>query len=71
MAFISHDLSVIRAVCDRVYVMRHGQVVEEGACETVFAAPKAAYTRMLLDAIPLPEVNPGWLERRMESEDAL
>jgi ABC-type microcin C transport system duplicated ATPase subunit YejF len=70
MAFISHDLSVIRAICDRVYVMRNGLVVEEGPCDRVFASPASAYTRMLLDAIPLPEVDPEWLERRSESEDA-
>lgn len=63
MAFISHDLSVIRAICDRVYVLRFGKVVEAGACEQVFADPKSAYTRALLDAIPLPEIDPEWLER--------
>ena len=63
MAFISHDLSVIRAVCDRVYVLRNGVVVEEGRCEDVFAAPKSAYTRLLIDAIPLPEIDPSWLGR--------
>ena len=63
MAFISHDLSVIRAICDRVYVLRFGKVVEAGRCEEVFAAPKSAYTRALLDAIPLPEIDPEWLER--------
>jgi ABC-type oligopeptide transport system ATPase subunit len=63
MAFISHDLSVIRAICDRVYVMRSGKVVEEGPCDQVFAAPKSSYTRALLDAIPLPEIDPGWLAR--------
>ena len=45
MAFISHDLSVVRAVCDRVYVMKSGLVVEEGRCEDVFAAPKNRYTQ--------------------------
>ncbi len=70
MAFISHDLSVIRAICDRVYVMRQGRVVEEGPCERVFSAPASHYTRMLLDAIPLPEVDPEWLWRVSETEDA-
>jgi len=71
MAFISHDLSVIRAVCDRVYVMRHGAVVEEGRCEDVFAAPKSAYTRLLIDAIPLPEIDRGWLDRDRAAEAAV
>ena len=70
MAFISHDLSVIRAVCDRVYVLRFGKVEEEGACAEVFANPKSDYTRMLLDAIPLPEINPGWLDPKTGIEDA-
>ena len=68
MAFISHDLSVIRAVCDRVYVMQLGRVVEEGRCEEVFASPKSRYTRLLIDAIPLPEIDPGWLDRDIAPE---
>jgi peptide/nickel transport system ATP-binding protein len=68
MAFISHDLSVIRAVCDRVYVMKSGLVVEEGACEDLFAAPKSRYTQLLIDAIPLPEIDPGWLDRDVAPE---
>ena len=63
LAFISHDLSVIRAVCDRIYVLKGGRVVEEGACDSVFDAPRDPYTRALLDAIPLPEIDPGWLAR--------
>ena len=42
MAFISHDLSVIRAVCDRVYVLRLGVIVEEGPCDSVFASPSTS-----------------------------
>jgi ABC-type glutathione transport system ATPase component len=63
MAFISHDLSVVRAVCDRVYVLQGGRVVETGKVDRVFAAPQSGYTRELLDAIPLPEIDPGWLQR--------
>ena len=70
MAFISHDLSVIRAVCNRVYVLRSGRVVEEGACEEIFAAPKHEYTRALLDAIPLPRIDPDWLRRTTAAEVA-
>jgi peptide/nickel transport system ATP-binding protein len=55
--FVTHDLHVIRAIADRVYVMQAGRIVEEGATEPLFHAPQHAYTRALLEAAPsLPEV---------------
>jgi peptide/nickel transport system ATP-binding protein len=52
--FVSHDLNVVRLLCDRVIVMRQGRVVEEGTAEQVLEAPRAQYTRELLAAIPHP-----------------
>ncbi|MCU6683086.1 microcin C ABC transporter ATP-binding protein YejF [Leclercia sp. H6W5] len=46
--FISHDLQVVRALCHQVIVLRQGEVVEQGECQRVFAAPTQAYTRQLL-----------------------
>jgi oligopeptide/dipeptide ABC transporter ATP-binding protein len=52
---ISHDLGVVRHVCDRVAVMYLGQVVEEGVCEDVFRNPQHPYTQALISAIPVPD----------------
>jgi peptide/nickel transport system ATP-binding protein len=50
--FVSHDLSVVRSIADRVYVMRQGRIVEEGPTERVFCAPQHEYTKALLGAVP-------------------
>ena len=52
VVFISHDLNVVRRIADRVYVMRHGEVVEHGTTEEIFARPKHPYTRMLIESEP-------------------
>lgn len=52
IVFISHDLGIIRTLCDRVAVMYAGRVVEEGPTDTVFASAQHPYTRALLRAAP-------------------
>ena len=52
--FVSHDLNVVRLLCDRVLVMRAGRIVEQGPTEQVLVSPQAQYTRDLLAAIPHP-----------------
>ncbi|CDZ58249.1 dipeptide ABC transporter ATP-binding protein [Neorhizobium galegae] len=56
LIFISHDLSVVRHLCDRVAIMYRGRIVEEGVASTIYADPQHDYTRRLLAAVPvLPE----------------
>ncbi|MGA2054644.1 MAG: ABC transporter ATP-binding protein [Bradyrhizobium sp.] len=52
--FVSHDLNVVRLLCDRVIVMRTGQIVEQGTSDQVLGDPQNAYTKELLTAIPHP-----------------
>ncbi|EAV46076.1 ABC transporter ATP-binding protein [Stappia aggregata IAM 12614] len=60
LAFISHDLSVIRRLCTRILVLYKGEIVENSETAELFANPKAEYTRTLLDAIPLPDPEQAW-----------
>ena len=52
--FVSHDLQVVRMLCDRALVMRAGRIVEEGSAAAVLEDPQHAYTRELVSAIPHP-----------------
>lgn len=55
--FISHDLSVVRYLCDRVVVMYLGKIVESGTKKDIFENSRHPYTRAILSAIPIPDVN--------------
>ncbi len=55
--FVSHDLNVVRLLCDRVMVTRRGRIVEQGCSERVLGDPQDAYTRELLTAIPHPPLH--------------
>ena len=52
--FVSHDLNVVRLLCDRVIVMQAGRIVEQGPTEEILVSPQAQYTRDILAAIPHP-----------------
>ncbi|WGK83879.1 ABC transporter ATP-binding protein [Vibrio aestuarianus] len=52
MLFITHDLSIVRRIADRVAVMQNGQLVEQNECKTLFSAPKHPYTKKLIDSDP-------------------
>ncbi len=66
--FISHDLSVIRFIADRIFVMNNGKLVEMGYPEALFERPKEEYTRRLINAIPrgdIEEIRKTQLKRKM------
>jgi ABC-type oligopeptide transport system ATPase subunit len=53
--FITHDLSTVRQIADRVIVMYRGRVVESGTVDAVLDSPAEAYTKALISAIPVPD----------------
>ncbi|WP_421566127.1 dipeptide ABC transporter ATP-binding protein [Ochrobactrum sp. EDr1-4] len=65
LLFIAHDLAVVRNLCERVVVMYHGEIVEEGLSVDVFAHPKQAYTAALIGAIPDIDPTKSLFEERV------
>jgi oligopeptide/dipeptide ABC transporter ATP-binding protein len=59
--FISHDLSVVEYISDRIAIMYLGRIVEEGPKDTIFSRPAHPYTRALIESAPVPDP-----ERRRE-----
>ncbi|UEM24615.1 ABC transporter ATP-binding protein (plasmid) [Skermanella mucosa] len=57
--FITHDLPIVRHFADRIIVMKHGQIVEQGATQALFSNPQHPYTRTLLNATPHPKWETG------------
>jgi peptide/nickel transport system ATP-binding protein len=52
LLLVTHDLAVVRQLCDRVLVMREGEIVEHGSTDDLFSAPRHEYTRTLLSSVP-------------------
>jgi peptide/nickel transport system ATP-binding protein len=59
VVYISHDLSLLRHMCDRLAVMYMGRIVEQGSTEDVVEHPKHPYTQALIDAVPVPDPAAG------------
>ncbi len=66
--FITHDIEVVRAIADRVVVMKNGVIVEQGHKEAVFSPPHEPYTHKLLASVP--DMAVGWLDRVIDGRVA-
>ena len=67
MVFISHDLSVVRKLCDHTLVLQHGRIVEHNQTGRLFEFARHPYTRELIRAVPLPEIDSKWFDEPVDS----
>ncbi|WP_233274768.1 ABC transporter ATP-binding protein [Haladaptatus cibarius] len=68
VVYISHDLSLLRHMCDRLAIMYMGKIVEQGPTEEIITNPKHPYTRALIDAVPVPDPTAGRERVELEGE---
>ncbi|BBQ01108.1 ABC transporter ATP-binding protein (plasmid) [Burkholderia sp. SFA1] len=68
LLFISHDLSVVRYIADRVLVMQAGRIVESGDHTSIWTAPQHDYTRALIDAVPSSSFNTRKMDRDLQEQ---
>ena len=69
MLFISHDFGVVSSIADRVLVLEHGEVREQGAVEQILSAPTNKYTQLLIDAVPRVVLHPDSSYGENKNED--
>jgi len=69
LLLISHDLNLVRRIAQRVCVMRHGEIVEQADCETLFRAPQHPYSRLLIEAEPSGAPVPSEYEHNLLEVD--
>jgi len=69
LVFISHDLSVVRSICDEVIVLLDGRQVESGPVVRIFTQPRRRYTQSLIQAVPLPEPDGSWLNDAVDETE--
>ncbi|WP_445178983.1 ABC transporter ATP-binding protein [Pseudomonas sp. McL0111] len=71
LLLISHDLNLVRRIAQRVCVMRHGEIVEQADCETLFRAPQHPYSRLLIEAEPSGAPVPSLYDHNLLEVDDL
>ena len=64
MVFISHDLAVVKIICEEIMVMRKGELLEVSKSDVIFNNPSHPYTRTLVDAIPPLGRSENWLLKK-------
>src|SRR5438309_11662254 len=69
LIYITHDLTTAYQISDRIIVLYHGEVVEEGEPEQIVNHPRHPYTRLLINSIPEPDPDHAWLAESDEHEE--